>query len=966
MDRAVERSATTSTPSGPPAASRGVDQRVLSAGTTARFWLLVVLLLAASTAAISDFFAEYANTSGNALGCVLAAGVDPDSGMNTMMMPLLAGQSALKACIAQYAPGTTPWWGVALGVGLLAGVAGAFFWGIPAWRGRRGQVTELRAMDVHGDLTPMLWELVATAGLDRVPRFVINRRMTGGAVVFGRPGRYTVSLDAGLLFRQSTDPAGFRAVVLHELAHIRNGDVTITYATIALWRAFLIVLLVPETVQVVWSLIADAHTIFGASERPVLVTNLLLFAALTVLVYLTRADILRNREIYADLDAVAWGADPRHWPDNRSTARHLFASFLELWRTHPRWDLRRRSLSDPVVLFGVQPLPVFLTGAATVILGGQIATIIQDIQGPSLVSALSPNAGALDGPAAWLTAVPITLITGVALWRAVTHAVLTGRRPPSGVRTGLWLGAGLVVGELVVGDTTETQWFPNQPEVLLVPVLVAVVITWWLAQCAELFVRGWRGRALRPAMLLGLTVPWLAFALFLRWWQVAGTLFATGPTLNFVYSQQDLQRLFPTPSTGHAGAMSALAPIDTVLSTVHANTFIWLATAMWLVPLLAWTVRPTTKVPHWVRSAVPAAADPPLPWKPLPSLRIPLRAAILGGELGAVAVVIVMAYQHTWQPPEDQRAGLYIFVYGYLLTLAFTVAAVTAAAVTAMIVRRYRLLVALAAAGMAALISFAAAFFLCATDGCLGPLNTMASTCQWRPAASWGLLAGAGQWVMPAVLGPGMFIAAVVVLLVAVVHWLATRRRPESGTKPAPAARPRWVARRVGIAVICAGAVGLAVAGTASSPGSGSVTTSNLSQAIAAVGAPPVSPQVRRVQIAYWLKYGGLAIIKRYFDDDVGKIDAVAESLDPAKIAPVCAEFSQAPRSAGAYFPVPDPTLQPRWSTLVNYVGRAGADCQRAVRRGDKNLFVSSIITLLKIEQVALPVVEAITSAGHV
>ena len=945
-----------------PAAVRSVDQRVLSAGTTAGFGLLLVMLLAASTAVITDFFGANVDPNGNTLGCALAAGVDPNSDINTMTMPLLAGEHALESCVAHYAPGTMPWWSLVLGLGLLAGVAGAFFWGIPAWRGRRSRVVELPIADVHGDLTPALGELVQASGLDRMPRFVVNRRrLTGGAVVFGRPGRYTVCLDAGLLVRRQTDPSGFRAVVLHELAHIRNGDVTITYATIALWRAFLIVLLVPQAVQLVWALIVDAHKLLGAAERPLLVQNLVLFGALTVLVYLTKADILRNREIYADLDALAWGADPRHWSAGGGTARHLFASFLELWRTHPRSDLRRQSLTDPVVLFGIQPLPVFLTGMATVILGGQIETTIGDFQATNLVGALSPGAGSLDWPTAWLTALPITLITGVALWRAVTHAVLTGRRAPSGVRTGLWLGAGLVVGELVLGRSTGTQWFPNQPEVLVVPVLVAVVITWWIAQCAELFVRGWRGRALRPAMLLGLAVPWLAFALWFRWWQLAGSYFATGPTVNFDYSLLDLRRLFPTPSTGHAGAMDVLAPIDTVLSTVHANPFIWLATAMWLVPLLAWTVRPTTKVPRWVRTAMPDAADPPHPSEPLPSLRIPLRAALLGGELGAVAVVIVMAYQHTWQPPDDQRAGLYIFVYTYLLTLALTVASVTAAAVTAAVVRRYRLLMALAAAGVAALIAFAVAFLLAATDGCVGPLNTMASTCQWRPTASWGLLAEGGQWVMPAVLGPGMFVVALAVLFVEALRGPATRRR----TEPVPSPRTRWAARRVGIAVVCAAAVGLVVAGTAS-PGQGSIAPRTLGQAVSAVGAPPVAPEVRRVQIASWLKYGGLTIIKRYFDDDVGKLDAVAESLDPAKIDPVCAEFNRARQSADAYFPVPDPALQPRWTTLIDYVEQASAECRYAVQRGDKNLFVTALIKLLNVEKVALPVVEAITSAGHV
>lgn len=501
----------------------------------------------------------------------------------------------------------------------------------------------------------------------------------------------------------------------------------------------------------------------------------------------------------------------------------------------------------------------------------------------------------------------------------------------------------------------------------MVPILVAVVIAWWTAQCAELFIRSWRGRALRPAMLLGLAVPLLAFTVCFAWWQHAGTLFATGPALNFDYSRQDLERLFPAPSTGHAGAMAVIAPINTVLATLHHNPLlIWALTAMWLVPLLAWTVRPTTRVPYWVRRAMPDAADPPLPSEPLPSLRNPLRAALLCGTLGAVAVAVVMAYQHTWQPPGDQRAGLYLFVYSYLLTLALAIAPVAAAAVTALIVRRYRLLVALAAAGVAALIAFAGAFLLCATDGCLGPLNTMASVCQWRPMASWGLLARAGQWIMPTVLGLGMFFAATVVLLAEAVRRLAGRRRSGASAEPTPSPRTRWAAKRVGIAAVWVAAVGLTTAGTLP-VSQGSVSPLNPNPVIAALAATPVTPEVRRAQIQAWLKYGGLDLFKRLFQDDNDKLIAVAGSLplDPAKSGPVCTEFNQAPQLANAYFPVPDPVLQTRWSMLINYIGQAGADCQHAVQQGDQDLLVAAVIKLLNVEEVAVPVVEMIVAAGR-
>ncbi|QIK10199.1 M48 family metalloprotease [Streptomyces sp. ID38640] len=82
--------------------------------------------------------------------------------------------------------------------------------------------------------------MAQVTGLKRVPRVVVDPSAAStGAAVFGRNRRPTVCLHAGLLAGRATAPEDFEAVLLHELAHIRNGDVTLTYATIALWRTFI-------------------------------------------------------------------------------------------------------------------------------------------------------------------------------------------------------------------------------------------------------------------------------------------------------------------------------------------------------------------------------------------------------------------------------------------------------------------------------------------------------------------------------------------------------------------------------------------------------------------------------------------------------------------------------------------------------------------------------------------------------
>ncbi len=103
--------------------------------------------------------------------------------------------------------------------------------------------------------------------------------------------------EASSSSRRPTRPA-FRAILRHELAHIRNRDVGITYFTIAIWYAFLLVAVLPFALTL---LDEGVGSIFSVTWR------LLVLAAL---VYLTRNAVLRSREVYADVRAsVSDGPD---------------------------------------------------------------------------------------------------------------------------------------------------------------------------------------------------------------------------------------------------------------------------------------------------------------------------------------------------------------------------------------------------------------------------------------------------------------------------------------------------------------------------------------------------------------------------------------------------------------------------------------------------------------------------------
>src|SRR5262249_39712482 len=102
-------------------------------------------------------------------------------------------------------------------------------------------------------LSAYLAELVDTAGMRKPPIFWVDpadRAVRG--VGFGRCGSGHIQLSAGLVERWAGDRPGDRqvvaAVVLHELAHVRNRDIGYTYLTMATWRAFVAVALAPYLV----------------------------------------------------------------------------------------------------------------------------------------------------------------------------------------------------------------------------------------------------------------------------------------------------------------------------------------------------------------------------------------------------------------------------------------------------------------------------------------------------------------------------------------------------------------------------------------------------------------------------------------------------------------------------------------------------------------------------------------------
>lgn len=919
-----------------------IDERVLGAGTSVRFATLLFLLLAASGSLMLTVISGLAD--GDEAGCDLAAGVDPgDTGFWSRARSVSGQAVAYRLCMATWAPAPS-WWQVVGWPVLLTVSAGLLFRALPLWKARRSRVVPLEAVDPDGELRDLLDELSVTTGVRPMPRVVVDPAAASvGAVVFGRTRRPVVCLHGGLLASRRTDPQRFRAVLLHELAHVANRDVTLTYAIVALWRVFLTLVLLPYVLwqgYVIYDLLSDGRV-------PRVDQAMLLSVLMVVLLYLMRSDALRSREVYADLTAARWGADPRGWAVTATPPggplRRSLTSFLELWRTHPHWGLRQGALADPAPLFRVAMLPLFLTGIVSITIEAhvqrQLAQYYVNVTANVfLVMVLIPAA-------------LVTGVAGVALWRAVAYAVLTGSTAPSGAWAGGWLGAGMAAGTVLNGYATGWAWLPQRPAVLLVPVAAGAAFGWWVTQCAQLWTGTWGGRTLRPVLMLSLGAAFLTMASWLVWWLLMGAAYAGGFQVTTQAAAQSV--LAWLPSAAPVGDLTKVPGINTVhllLSNFSVVPLVDLtATALWVVPLLAWTAGPRTSTPRWMRAP---ALQPGESVAPLRKVVLP---GLLGGALAALAVVGVQAYVHTGQPVPDARGGLYALRYTYLLLLALAVPSGLAAGVASTAAGRLRLAGGLIAAQTATLLGLIAMTVLVSVDGCVDPLSVLTDSCAWRPA--WRRPLFPFLFLMNNALVLAVLAAAAAALAAVVLHRVRAPR-PRTSTVPRSVgggARTRCAV----VSLLCVVAVGA----SATSDGyqrreagflSDMATTQRRLTQMFGVPDTPVSDETRVDQVHAWYFLNG----NRFLDMAAsynsqlttaarGVTNAESWSSLDQRFRAACVRWREAGVFEAVWFRVPDRTIEADWNAMATRAERGSRRCTEALDAQDKSALVNALRDLV-------------------
>lgn len=362
----------------------------------------------------------------------------------------------------------------------------------PTIKLRRQRLIPLTADDAP-EVVAALAMLSKAAGLTRPPQFVWNP-LNGSAVglAFGRRGRYYVALTGGLVTRFYTDRAAFEAVVLHELGHIRNGDVDKAYLAISLWQSFVIVGLLP----------LGASIVIGHDMGSILNDVWILgwrVAALAGFVYLLRNAVLRSRETYADLRAATWGGsiDPLTRALG-SVGDHRRIGF-ERWRNalevHPSRESRRQALTDTRPLFRIGRWSALGAGLAAGISYPTLLSLgLMAFTGVWL-DVWSWTTGEVAGMlASTLLGLLIAGVVGVALWRATFIAIVDHDRSMSILALSAAVAAGVGLGAWIAFDGG-FQRLPEDPVDVAVYVVVYVAVLAVLAGGMFLILQWFVGNA---------------------------------------------------------------------------------------------------------------------------------------------------------------------------------------------------------------------------------------------------------------------------------------------------------------------------------------------------------------------------------------------------------------------------------------------------------------------------------------
>jgi Zn-dependent protease with chaperone function len=730
--------------------------------TAFRFGLLVTAVLGATLYVWNWlYFAVGVDSRAEVQGSLACLRLSPASVGATDAASFAAASNAMSACLADLNRPKV-WWMLG-GAALVLVSALALTAAAPWWIERRRRLEPLTAGDAPAVLA-RLEELALEAGLRRIPRFVWNpldASPTG--LAFGRFGRYRVALTGGLVTRHVLDPPAFDAVVRHELAHIRNRDVDLTYFAVAVWYAFLAAAVAPFLLTLL-------------DEQPGAVSGLAWrLIALAVLVYGTRNAVLRSRELYADVRASTHdGRDGALRRVLGELPRHGTGLLARARRLHPEPEQRVAAVEDT--------RPLFRLGAGVAFVAGVTATIAYE-NVVTLVSFLLRDPLDMRFVAALAFAPLAVGVVGLGIWRHVFAAAGGELAPVRTLRVGLALAAGFLVGPELSLSRTANDDAPllgslfRGDDVLWAAALVAglVLVVAWMAASA-----GYWLRTLGPRRPVAATLAGLG----------AGSVVLTA-FMGVFYVTRDLRETLALSRRGtaamHAQVADAVAAgpawmwqllMDGQLLVVLQRPLIVPALALlWLFPLAAALVRRREGDGGW--AFIDAGGT--LRTMPL-RLRI-VRPLVIGAAAGAVFFLLQLAARgsfHANVAPATRATDEFILsFFVWMLLLAVLAQGGAAIAATAVSRNPSPVLDGMAAAFVAGALCAVGIAAGPAVGGCVESLSLNPGPCAWTVPAWYT------RDVLQQVVGQGAAVGLACALAVAGVRALVRARGAADRLAPA-------------------------------------------------------------------------------------------------------------------------------------------------------------------------------------
>lgn len=399
-------------------------------------------------------------------------------------------------------------------------VALVIYWGTPGRIIKRRHLSALTSED-EPEMLLYLHTLCQQMGLRHPPAFLLDPiNPTVSGLAFGRRGQYYVVLTGGLISYYYTDRSAFQAVVLHELAHLKNADVDKTYFTMAIWYAFLAVAILPFALSLVVEIVR-----FGASEAVLLRELTWRAAVLAVLVYGVRNSVLRIREFYADARAMIQVGAPE--PLGRLLVK--LSPTPSRWQpfgpVHPPPAQRQQRLLDSLSFFRIGFWEALSTGLA--ITTAVYNTIFW------LTILLPAQTEWVAYPLALLLFAPLAVgVVGSGVWRSVFAAITLGRSAQPVIWISVGLGMGLVLGRKLSFDAAIQALSPNEQWLaaltsdlfwgVLLTMMVYLFLRWLKASATP-----WLATVTAPRRLAQVTIAgFITSAVILSWW-LGGLLQAT-------------------------------------------------------------------------------------------------------------------------------------------------------------------------------------------------------------------------------------------------------------------------------------------------------------------------------------------------------------------------------------------------------------------------------------------------------